>query len=69
MNLQPREVDHLLLHQVGFVAQKRLARGVRLNAVETQVAPVLLCERRPASRWRTALTWSAWIGPHCDRRA
>ena len=34
MRLSPREIDHLLLHQVGFVAQKRLARGVRLNHPE-----------------------------------
>jgi urease len=27
-------VDHLLLHQAGFLAQKRLARGVKLNAAE-----------------------------------
>lgn len=36
MNLVPREVDHLLLHQCGFLAQKRLARGLRLNAPESQ---------------------------------
>ena len=34
MHLTPREVDKLLLHQAGFLAQKRLARGVRLNYVE-----------------------------------
>lgn len=27
----PRDVDKLLPHQAGFLAQKRLARGVRLN--------------------------------------
>lgn len=34
MHLTPREIDKLLLHQVGFLAQKRLARGVRLNHPE-----------------------------------
>ncbi|TVR13011.1 MAG: urease subunit gamma [Planctomycetota bacterium] len=34
MRLSPREVDHLTLHQVGALAQKRLARGVRLNYPE-----------------------------------
>ncbi len=35
MRLAPRDVDRLLLHQVGFLAQKRLARGLRLNVPET----------------------------------
>src|SRR4029453_15508866 len=34
MDLTPREVDKLVLHQAGFLAQKRLARGLRLNYVE-----------------------------------
>jgi len=34
MNLTPRELDKLTLHQAGFLAQKRLARGVRLNHPE-----------------------------------
>jgi len=34
MHLTPREIDKLLLHQAGVVAQKRLARGLRLNYVE-----------------------------------
>jgi urease subunit gamma/beta len=34
MHLFPREVDKLLLHNAGFVAQKRLARGLRLNYPE-----------------------------------
>ena len=34
MRLTPREIDHLTLHQVGCLAQKRLARGVRLNHPE-----------------------------------
>jgi urease subunit gamma/beta len=35
MHLSPREIDKLLLHNAGFLAQKRLARGVRLNHPET----------------------------------
>jgi urease subunit gamma/beta len=35
MHLSPRELDKLLLHNIGFLAQKRLARGVRLNYPES----------------------------------
>ena len=44
MNLCPRELDKLVLHQVGFLAQKRLARGLRLNSVEAVglIASVIL---------------------------
>src|SRR4026207_1241979 len=34
MHLTPRDIDKLILHQAGFLAQKRLARGVRLNYPE-----------------------------------
>ena len=34
MRLTPHELDKLMLHQVGFLAQKRLARGLRLNYPE-----------------------------------
>src|ERR1043165_6191064 len=34
MHLSPRELDKLLLHNAGFLAQKRLARGLRLNHPE-----------------------------------
>ena len=34
MHLNPREIDKLTLHQAGFLAQKRLARGLRLNHPE-----------------------------------
>lgn len=34
MRLAPRDIDKLLLHQAGFLAQKRLARGLRLNYPE-----------------------------------
>src|SRR5277367_3417986 len=35
MHLSPREIDKLTLHNAGFLAQKRLARGLRLNHPET----------------------------------
>jgi urease subunit gamma/beta len=35
VRLTPQEIDKLTLHQAGFLAQKRLARGVRLNHPET----------------------------------
>ena len=34
MHLTPHELDKLTLHQAGYVAQKRLARGLRLNYPE-----------------------------------
>jgi urease subunit gamma/beta len=44
MHLQPREIDKLLLHGAGTLAQKRLARGLRLGYPEAValVATVLL---------------------------
>jgi len=44
MHLQPRELDKLLLHGAGSLAQKRLARGLRLSYPEAValVAAVLL---------------------------
>jgi urease subunit gamma/beta len=35
MRLPPREIDKLVLHQAGVLAQKRLARGLRLNYPES----------------------------------
>src|ERR1043166_9052209 len=34
MRLTPREIEKLLLHNAGVLAQKRLARGLRLNHPE-----------------------------------
>lgn len=34
MRLSPKEIDKLLLHNAGFVAQKRYARGLQLNYSE-----------------------------------
>jgi urease subunit gamma/beta len=44
MHLTPRELDKLALHQAGSLAQRRLARGLRLNHPEAValVASVLL---------------------------
>ena len=44
MHLAPRELDKLTLHQAGSLAQKRLARGLRLNHPEAValIATVLL---------------------------
>jgi urease subunit gamma/beta len=35
MHLAPREIEKLMLHNAGFLAQKRLARAVRLNHPES----------------------------------
>src|SRR3982751_6148578 len=35
MHLSPRDIDKLILHQAGVLAQKRLARGLRLNYPES----------------------------------
>ena len=44
MRLSPREIDKLALHAAGSLAQKRLARGLRLNHPEAValIASVLL---------------------------
>ena len=34
MHLSPREIDKLILHNAGFLAQKRYARGLALNYIE-----------------------------------
>ena len=34
MHLSPKEIDKLILHNAGFLAQKRYARGLRLNHPE-----------------------------------
>jgi urease subunit gamma/beta len=35
MHLSPRDIEKLMLHNAGFLAQKRLARGVQLNYPES----------------------------------
>src|SRR5262245_26824588 len=34
MHLSPRDIEKLMLHQAGVLAQKRLARGLKLNYPE-----------------------------------
>jgi urease subunit gamma/beta len=54
MHLTPREIDKLTLHQAGALAQKRLARGLRLNhpeavaLVATQILELIRDGRRVA---------------------
>lgn len=54
MHLSPREIDKLTLHQAGVLAQKRLARGLRLNhpeavaLVATQLLELIRDGRRVA---------------------
>ena len=36
LHLTPREIDHLQLHNAGRLAQHRLARGLKLNIVESK---------------------------------
>ncbi|EJD42512.1 urease [Auricularia subglabra TFB-10046 SS5] len=46
MRILPREIDKLLLHQAGSLAQKRLARGLKLNLAEaTALIASVLQER------------------------
>ena len=65
MHLTPRELDKLTLHQAGFLAQKRLARGVRLNLPEatalvaTQVLELIRDGRRVAEPWTSGASLSA----------
>jgi urease subunit gamma/beta len=44
MHLSPREIEKLMLHNAGYLAQKRLARGLRLNYPEAValIATVIL---------------------------
>ena len=35
MRLSDREIDSILLHNAGFLAQKRLSRGLKLNYPES----------------------------------
>ncbi len=59
MHLAPRDLDKLLLHNAGFLAQKRLARGVRLNYPEavaliaTQLLELIRDGRRVAELMET----------------
>src|SRR3954453_12433337 len=60
MHLSPRDIAQLLLHNAGFLAQKRLARGVRLNYPEsvaliaTQILEFIRAARAVADRMTLA---------------
>ena len=43
MQLVPRELDKLVVSQLGLLAQRRLARGVQLNHGEAVVSPSRMC--------------------------
>jgi hypothetical protein len=62
MKLLPREIESLLVHQAGFVAQKRLARGLRLNHPEA-VALISCVVRILGLMW--AIWLSVQIGAPC----
>jgi len=49
MKLAPREEESLLVHQVGSLAQKRLARGVRLNY--TEATALIACQVSRHETW------------------
>jgi urease subunit gamma/beta len=54
MHLAPRDIEKLMLHNAGFLAQKRLARGIKLNYPEavaliaTQILELIRENRRVA---------------------
>ena len=43
LHLTPREIEKLELHQVGLLAQKRLARGLKLNQPEATALIATVC--------------------------
>ena len=53
MHLTPRDLDKLVLHGAGFLAQKRLARGLRLNHPEA-VALAWICSSWATTSWAMA---------------
>ena len=54
MKLTPRELEGLLIHQAGFLAQKRLARGLKLNHPE---ATALISAQVRARRHRSSVVF------------
>ncbi len=48
MHLTPREVEKLMLHTAGELAQKRKARGLKLNYPET--IALISSERAPCAK-------------------
>ncbi len=81
VRLNPADLDKLVLHQAGFLAQKRVARGVRLNdpeavaLISTQVMEFIRDGHRRAARSTAATggptgpsTGSTRCGRGCRRR-
>ena len=70
MKLAPREVDHLTLSQVGLLAQRRLARGTRLNYPEAValIAYVVMEKARDGQMSVAELMDAArrLLGEYCD---
>ncbi len=62
MHLSPRDIDKLLLHNAGVLAQKRLARGVRLNYPEAValIATQLLAITGLLLAGGLLLLWVCW---------
>ncbi|EEC05388.1 urease subunit gamma, putative, partial [Ixodes scapularis] len=48
MRLTPKELEGLLVHQAGFLAQKRLARGLLLNHPEA--VALIACQVQELAR-------------------
>jgi urease subunit gamma/beta len=62
MHLTPREIDKLTLHQAGVLAQKRLARGVRLNHPEAAYASSTgTATESPCGRSASSTADFAWV--------
>jgi len=55
MDLTPREKDKLLIFTAGLVAERRLARGVKLNYPETiaYISAALMEGARDGRPWPT----------------
>ena len=74
MHLAPRDLDKLVLHGAGVVAQKRLARGLRLNYPEavaliaTQILE-LIRELQTTRRMAVLVVTHDWgvVADLCDR--
>ena len=54
MDLTPREKDKLLVFTAALVAERRLARGLRLNYPEAVafISAAIIEARATAARWR-----------------
>ena len=68
MHLTPHELDKLTLHQAGFLAQKRLARGIRLNYPESiaLISTQLLEQIREGKSVAELMDWGRRLLGHAD---